>query len=356
MQKITHNLLSVKQEQNQIKISILGLKVSFILLNKYKYIIYRRYVYPIIRNDLFHNALNKRDFINYIFLYNKKLTKLRKNFYWHVALFKFFFRCKLDIPVMDFNITTRCTLRCEQCGSLMPFYPQNAQWTIPLEEFKNDLDKLLSFVNIIHRLKLIGGEPLLVKDLDKMLEYAVNKKQIKTVEITTNGTIMFSEDLLNILTKYRKKILVVISNYSSNNELKCLKYDDIKLALEVRQIPYIFPSYPWYLRGKIFKRNRTVKELKYVFKKCWQRDCIALMEGKMHHCTRSIAIQRLSDFEFLSDEFINIRENSPSKNANNLRRFYLKDYFRVCDFCITPNTQRIPRAIQNVDLQKIGDK
>jgi len=40
MQEIVQNLFSVKNENNQKKIKILGLKLSFILLKKYKYIIY----------------------------------------------------------------------------------------------------------------------------------------------------------------------------------------------------------------------------------------------------------------------------------------------------------------------------
>ncbi|CDE89370.1 TPA: radical SAM protein [Candidatus Gastranaerophilales bacterium HUM_20] len=350
------NIFSVKNDKMQKNCYIFGIKISFLSLKKAKYIIYRRYLFPIIRNDLIHSILHKKNFINYIFVYNHNLLRIRKRVYWYIALFRFLFNKKLDIPVMDFNLTTRCTLRCEQCGSMMPFYSNEQQWTTTFEDFQCDLDKLLTCVNKIHKIKLIGGEPLLVRDLDKILEYILKKKQVQTVEITTNGTIEFSQKLLKIMAKNRKKIIVVMSNYSSNKNLTCFKYDKIKLALDINRIDYLFPNYPWYLRGKIYRRNRSIKGLRSVFKKCWQKNCIALMDGKFHHCTRSVAVQRLTDYEFGENENIDIRQNSSKKIIKFLKTFYLKDYFKVCDFCVTPSVKRIPRAVQTSELQKIGDK
>lgn len=62
-----------------------------------------------------------------------------------------------------------------------------------------------------------------------------------------------------VMSKYRNKILVLMSNYSSNKELNCFKYDKIKSIIEMHRISYLFPNYPWYLREDIFKRNRGKK-------------------------------------------------------------------------------------------------
>ena len=354
MKKMLEKVFSIKKENFHKVITLLGLKIK-INCSKNKFIIYRRYFRPMIINDFIHSIIIHRNFINYIFMYNKQMLKFIKRFLWRICLLKFIFKMKLDISIMDFNITTKCSLRCHECGSMMPFYSPEQQWTTTFEQFKSDLDKLLKSVNCIHRLKLIGGEPLLVKDLDKMLEYAAKKKKIKTVEITTNGTILFSDSLLKTMKKYRKKILVVMSNYSSNKDLTNLKYSDIKQQLIINRIDYLFPNHLWTERGEIYNRKRSINSLKKLFKKCWQRDCIALMDGKFHHCTRSIAIQRLTDFEFYDDEFIDIRKESPKSLTKKLRKFYLRDYFRVCSFC-TNSRKRIPRAVQTNEILKIGQK
>lgn len=74
-----------------------------------------------------YGIINKRNFINNIFIYNHKLLRIRIRLYWNAALLRFLFNQKLDIPVMDFNLTTRCTFRCEQCAPLMTFYPNDKQ-------------------------------------------------------------------------------------------------------------------------------------------------------------------------------------------------------------------------------------
>ena len=271
-----------------------------------------------------------------------------------MEIYKFLFYRNVSIPMMDFNITTSCTLKCKDCGSLMPFYDNYHQWTSSLELFKNDLDKLLSCVDKIYVLKLIGGEPLIVNCLAEILEYAAKNKKIKFIEIVTNGTILFQPELLKVASKYRHKVFVLISNYSSNKELKCLKYDDIKLQLSLNKIKYLFPSQPWFERGDIYRRHRSAAANKRIFKRCWQKDCIALMDGKFHHCTRSIAIQRLTDYEFLKDEYLDIRLLSQKSLSKKIRTFFLKDYFSVCDFCIAPSSKRVPRAIQTTEILKIG--
>lgn len=356
MKKIIENIFSVKEEDCRTIWTIFGIKIKTLNLKKMKYVLYRRYVSMIFTPLFINPVVSKRNFINYLFSYNKKLKHFIKRIIWWNELAKFLFNKKVSIAIFDFNITTCCSLRCKECGSLMPFYPKEKQFTIDFDSFKKDVDKLLSAVDKIHIFKLIGGEPLLVKDLDKMVEYCANKSKIKNIEIITNGTIVFPENLLKTLSKYRKKVFVVMSNYSSNKSLTCFKYEKIANDLGIHQVDYLFPTYPWFVRGDIYKRNRNKDEIRQVFKKCWQRNCIALMDGKFHHCTRSIAIQRLSDYKFLNDEFIDIRKETQKGLIKKLRKFYLKDFFSVCDFCETPSTVRIPRAQQIKETMLIGKK
>lgn len=356
MSNFFKNIFSIECRGNHKIINFLGIKFKFLNLKKLKYVLYRRYIQTILTILLENPIVSKRNFINFLFTYNKSSKRFIKRIIWRNEILKFFFNKKVSIPVFDFNITTSCTLKCKECGSLMPFYPKEKQYSIDFETFKKDVDKLLLGVDKIHIFKLIGGEPLLVRDLDKMVEYCAKKQKIKNIEIITNGTIVFSQNLLKALKKYRKKAFVVISNYSSNKELTCFKYDKIKDSLAINQVEYLFMSYPWFQRGAIYKRGRDTKEIKEVFKKCWQRNCIALLDGKFHHCTRSIAIQRLSDFKFLQDEYIDIRKSSKKSIIKQLRKFYLKDCFRVCDFCMTPSQKRIPRAQQVEKLMLIGQK
>ena len=55
---------------------------------------------------------------------------------------------KASYANLDFQITTRCTLNCEQCCSLMPFFNKKTHYDETFETFKMNLDNLLK--NVTH--------------------------------------------------------------------------------------------------------------------------------------------------------------------------------------------------------------
>ena len=131
-----------------------------------------------------------------------------------------FFTRKVSVPTMDFNITTRCTLKCRDCGSLMPLYTKTQHYDETLESFKCRLDALLENVRCIYDFKIIGGEPLLNADFAEMVDYACSKKQILFITIVTNGTIIPSQKILDAFMRNSHRIAVSVSNYTLHNKTK----------------------------------------------------------------------------------------------------------------------------------------
>lgn len=291
-------------------------------------------------NNRFDNFFSKSKFRKYIF----------KIFYTTFSIIKFFLQCKADIHSTDFNLTTSCNLRCKDCGSLMPYYTSENQWTINLETFKQDLDNLLKFASKIYRLKLIGGEPLLVKDLEKMLDYACSKEKIVSVIITTNSTIIPSDELCSTLKKYRHKALVEISYYEGI--VSGLRIKEIEEKLKNYNIYYFISNYPWFEKGEIKNRTKTEKELIETYKNCFQQPCLSYFDGKLYCCTKAAAIDRLTEFKFENSEIINTRLQNDYKSA--LRLFYSRNFYTACNFCQNEKIQTSQRGIQTNEIMKIS--
>ncbi len=308
----------------------------------------------LIENYRLKSAFNiKHHFIDYIFAFNEFTQKIFRIYFRLFSVFGYLLNKKVSIRSMDFNLTTECSLKCKECASMMPFYDREHQYTITFDQFKCDLDKLMQGVDKIYRLKLIGGEPLLVNDLDKMLDYTCKKKKVVSVEIITNGTLILSDTLCSVLEKYKHKALVVISDYTENKELKSIKINEIIDKLNAYGASWHISDYRWFEKGDVYKRNRSADEIKKVFENCWQKDCIALMDGKFHTCTRSVAIERLTDYEFLEGEFINIRAESNKELTKKMRQFFVRDYFSVCDFCMSCSDIRLSPAVQTSEVLTI---
>ena len=141
-------------------------------------------------------------------------------FSWYLLKEKFNYHVlkRLNIPQVEFVLTTNCTLKCKHCSNFIP--QMKNKYMMPFEEFKNDVDALSNASHEIKTTLLLGGEPLLNKDLPKMVTYIAKKHKFKTIYIVTNGTILFNEQLIAAIKKYRKKVRVYISNYSLNENLK----------------------------------------------------------------------------------------------------------------------------------------
>lgn len=130
----------------------------------------------IIRNSNLHQLYNR-------FLYRK--TKLLKG---------------TDLPVeagyrpVDFQISVEgyCNLKCTMCPRGDPKFKDNE---MPYETYTKILDK----VEFVKTVELTGlGEPLLHKDLFRMIEYA-RKRKMNTV-VTTNATLLNDKNIEKVLS------------------------------------------------------------------------------------------------------------------------------------------------------------
>ncbi len=283
----------------------------------------------------------------------KILNTKHKEFY--VTLLKLKFKLdfllsgKISLGFVDQMITTKCSLQCEQCCSLMPFYNKNTHYEEGIKSFKTNLDNLLKAVNKIYRYQLIGGEPLLNKYLPEMVEYACTKRQIKIVNVVTNSTILPDEKLISSMSKYRHKCKVTISDYTTNKLLNNLKLVEIKNKFQEAGIIVEIAGYDWFKRGKIEKENRTINELIKVMANCWQHTCTSYCDGELHLCSRSIGIKRNIDSDIR--DFVKIDGNSD--NTNNVIKLFLKRYIDACDYCHTNMSVKIPRGIQVQDTKQL---
>ena len=238
--------------------------------------------------------------------------------------------CKdyLVIPQIDFVITTRCSLRCRECANLMPYFKEPETYSV--EFLKEELDKLLEYVDEIHELRVLGGEPFIHPHLNEILDYAVTKKKINRIVIFTNGTVLPKNDLL-IESLRKKKISITISDYGTwskemDNLLELCKKNKIKCG--VKFIPQ------WVSFGGLQKRKRTAEELKEQVRKC-DNVCKSYLEGKIYWCERQASGNKLGLIKSTEKEYIDVMNNTG--NIEQVRK-------RILDYCY--NTRYIGACMQ----------
>lgn len=129
------------------------------------------------------------------------------------TIYDWYIEGKVYINRVDVSVTNRCTLNCEGCNMLMPYYcnPKDRK----LEDIKKDLDVFFQWVDTVEDLNLLGGEPLLYPDLVEVLQYIQDNYRDKIIDIYmfTNGTCNLSEKLLEV--SHRIGVIYDISDYTN---------------------------------------------------------------------------------------------------------------------------------------------
>jgi organic radical activating enzyme len=279
-------------------------------------------------------------------LYGRKETLgLKGKLFFNYLKLRFILTRKPSLSTVAYVLTTKCNLRCRHCSTYVPYYDKDAHiQETTFEQFKTDLDKLLQAVDKIYVLNFFGGEPLLINDIHKMIAYALHKKQIKYLHLTTNGTIMPPPELIRILKKARKKIAVQVSDYRGSPIIKDLKLTEIIAMLDkekITRLHYSTSPDTWKSMPKIYYNPRPAEQITVQAYRCYKPDaykCLLLADGKLYYCSTALYVHRNIDkinkgHQFEKTDIIDVRNSL--ELTEDLLRLYGTPYNNnvFCQFC-----------------------
>ena len=214
--------------------------------------------------------------------YTENLTFFQSEIFQNI-----YYLYKLDLLWLDYvelTVTEKCTLHCQYCCLFMPYYekPKDIPYTTILEE----LDTLFSKVDLIKRVRILGGEPLLYSELYKVLDYFGKKyrKRVDYLYIVTNGTVKRNPEVMNMCKKY--DITILISDYSANVDYRN-RLCDIKKIFQSNQVKYVCKPVDglWFDVGfpHNIKLDTNEERLKVKFNDC-ATYCRAFYNKRLYYC------------------------------------------------------------------------
>jgi len=109
---------------------------------------------------------------------------------------------RLYLHHVNVSVTDSCTLRCKDCSFCIPYYKQKKEY--PTEKVLAGIDAFFRTVDYVQELHLIGGEPLLYKQLPQLVTEVGEKYRDKIGEfaIATNGSLLPEKELCEACRKY----------------------------------------------------------------------------------------------------------------------------------------------------------
>jgi hypothetical protein len=211
----------------------------------------------------------------------------------------------------------------------MQYYsdPQN----IPIENIITNVNLILDSIDKLSDARIIGGEPFLNKDIDKLINILNLSDKVDHITIYSNATFVPS--------------IKILESMSNINKLHVEFTDYEILSKSLLKIPQVFDSYNikyfvhkpqnWTDSARIVENNFDENQLTQMFKACCVNDALTLLNNQLYHCPYSANLYNLKEIPDDSTDKIYI---SNDINSNELRNqiknfYYNKPYLSACKYC-----------------------
>jgi len=227
-----------------------------------------------------------------------------------------------------------CTLRCKHCCEMIPYLKDKG--FVHVDAVINDVKKIAESSRFLKFVELIGGEPFLHPEIEKMVIGLLKIKNIGYIKSFTNGTVVPSDELCEIMKNPR--FMLNVSNYEKTAKGKLLEniYKTQEKLMKYG-IKYCYAeNFEWLDFSDFALHNDNEEQLKKVFKNCFLLNCHRAYNGVLYRCPHQYAGIQLGELQKLPVECIDIHSINGKKLAISLEEFESVEYIDACKYCTLP--------------------
>lgn len=293
------------------------------------------------------------------YIENKDLFMAETFFAKYLSIFAVYVCDKVYFPTGCIVCTTICNLNCTDCLNFTPYIKKKEHYSF--DELKKSIDVFFKHIDYIDLFHITGGEPLLYPNLAQLINYIYENysSKIHTLGTTVNGSIVPSEEMLELFKKCNLKIYLDdyrtgVPRLETTFSEALDKFKQYKIDLEIFTRETFFPLFP---PAKSME-NLTEEELAEKFS-CCANPFTQLKDGRLFNCNWSNFATTAGLMEFREEECFdlnNIGELTPDekKYLVEYRLGYSpKGYVEFCKYCngsYNINKAEVPAARQTKGL------
>ena len=258
---------------------------------------------------------------------------------------------KIKVPSTSFMVTEACTLKCKLCLAYVPYYKKHTCMTEL--DMKKVLERYFLIVDEVEKMSLTGGEPLLNVQINEMLLeiFKYSERITKEIILITNGTIPFTNELLDIMVQ-NDKLKVIVNNYGKLSLYAEENYYRL-CQKNIRAILYTEDNrYGWIDCRDHSLKHESVEAKEKQAAQCafFQGKKYVINRGKLYTCTRAAYRIQEGIIPYTEEAYIDLLDETQSVELQKkkLKELLGARYTISCAFCdgLTENSVKYKAAEQ----------
>jgi organic radical activating enzyme len=228
----------------------------------------------------------------------------------------------------EVHLADHCNLNCVGCSHFSPLAEEHF---LDVDTYRKDCERFSELTGkYVREINLMGGEPLLHKDIVDIMKITRSYFKDSSIYIVTNGILLdkMGEEFWDACNK--NNIVISITLYPVN--LNARKFSELAWEYNVK-IETQINRYRTNFRKDVYdiKGNQNKKEN---FKKCIEAHCHHLYEGKFYVCPIPAYIKYFNKYfsqnlEVSAKDYIDIYQ----KNSARTIRKYFRKSIPFCRYC-----------------------
>lgn len=248
------------------------------------------------------------------------------------------------VDVIDIYLTDRCTLNCQNCCNLIPYFQDAKDYTY--ETIIKEIDDVCNTFDHIYDLHLLGGELFVHKDAYKIINYATTKENVSYVSVYSNATIPLKEEELPLFNKDKVTFsLTKYPGYSRHVEQNKALLDQYNIMASSKE------DSVWFDCIGFEYQNYSPEDLQKIYDTCCTKDARAYVDGKIFFCTYLASLYKLKAIPVAAIEMIDCNGYTDSDllKKDIIKYLYDRTVLSTCQYCKGRSDEvcpSIPAAIQ----------
>ena len=199
-----------------------------------------------------------------------------------------FFGKKVALDYVETNVADHCNLKCKGCAHFANIVP--GEVFPDLEQYRRDISRMSELFRNIKKIRLMGGEPLLNKQLPEFISVTRHTFPKADIRVVTNGLLLTSSSPRLLAAIKDNRVKIDISLYPLMYERQIY----MAAFLNENDIEYMFSESTGFTKSITLKGDgfSTRKEVK---KHCW-RKCNSLNNATLCGCYLPHSIKHFNDY------------------------------------------------------------